>query len=299
MPPSPRAASLIEGAGRVLGLDDARGVELHELGVAQPAARLDGEAERVAGVLVAARRGAPPDAVVPAGGEDDRVGVDEVAGAVVEVEAVGAEDRAVVVHQEARDVHRVEDRHVQLRGAVDQRALDLEPGVVAGEGGAAVGVRAEEALRDAAVVLAGERHAVALEVVDAAGRARGDDLDRVRVGEQVALLERVGGVLLPAVVGVHGGEGGVDAAGGERGVRVGLGRLPRASTSTPASASSMAARRPDPPVPMTRTVVEIWRSEVVLPEVVVELMPSTLGNAHPITPMHHIDVMTMRCRLWT
>ena len=109
-----------QGAGRALGLDDARGVELHELGVAQPAAGLDGEPERVAGVLVAARRGAPPDAVVAAGGEDDRVGVDEVARAVFEVEAVGAEDRAVVVHEDARDVHGVEDRHVQLRGPVDR-----------------------------------------------------------------------------------------------------------------------------------------------------------------------------------
>ena len=214
-----------QGAGRALGLDDARRVELHELGVAQPPARLDGEAERVARVLVAPRRGAPPDAVVAAGGEDDRVGVDEVARAVFEVEAVGAEDRAVVVDEDARDVDRVEDRHVQLRGPVDQRALDLEPGVVARERRAAVGVGAEEALRDAAVVLAGERHAVALEVLDAAGRARGDDLDRVRVGEQVALLQRVGGVLLPAVVGVHRGEGRVDAAGGERGVGVGLGAL--------------------------------------------------------------------------
>ncbi len=42
------------------------------------------------------------------------------------------------------------------------------------------------------------------------------------VGEQVALLERVGGVLLPGVLGVHRGQRGVDAAGGQRGVRVGL-----------------------------------------------------------------------------
>ena len=86
-------------------------------------------------------------------------------------------------------------------------------------------MRAEEALRDAAVVLAGERHAVALEVVDAPGGALGDDLDGARVGEEVALLEGVGGVLLPAVLGVHGGEGRVDAAGGERGVGVVLGAL--------------------------------------------------------------------------
>ncbi len=51
-----------------------------------------------------------------------------------------------------------------------------------------------------------------------------DDLDGVRVGQEVALLDRVGGVLLPAVVLVHGAERGVDAAGGERGVRI----LPRA-----------------------------------------------------------------------
>lgn len=214
-----------EGARRVLGLDDARRVELHELGVAQAAARLDREPERVARVLVAPRRGAPPDAVVATGGEDDRIGVDEVAGAVVEVEAVGAEHRAVVVHEDARDVDRVEDRHVQLRGPVDEGALDLEAGVVARERGAAVGMGAEEALRDAPVVFAGEGHAVALEVFDAAGRARGDDLDRVRVGEQVALLEGVGGVLLPTVVGVHRRQGRVDAAGRERGVRIGLGAL--------------------------------------------------------------------------
>ena len=45
----------------------------------------------------------------------------------------------------------------------------------------------------------------------------------MRVGEQVALLDGVGGVLLPAVVGVHGAECGVDAAGGEGGVGI----LPR------------------------------------------------------------------------
>ena len=211
-----------EGAGGVLGLDDAARVELHELRVAQAAAGLDGEAERVAGVLVASRRGAAPDAVVPAGGEDHGIRVDQVAGAVFEVEAVGAEDRAVVVHEDARDVHGVEDRHLQLRRAVDQGALDLESGVVAREGGAAIGVRAEEPLRDAPVVFAGERHAVALQVFDAASGARGDDLDSVRVGEQVALFERVGRMLLPAVVGIHRREGGVDAAGGEGGVRVRL-----------------------------------------------------------------------------
>jgi hypothetical protein len=82
---------------------------------------------------------------VASGGEDHRIGADEVAGAVAEVEAVGAEDD-VVAHEELRDVDGVEDRHLQLLGAVHEDALDLQAGVVAGERGAAVGVRAEEAL---------------------------------------------------------------------------------------------------------------------------------------------------------
>ncbi len=75
-------------------------MELHELGVADPAAGLDGEAEGVAGVLVATRRGPAPDAGVAARGEDHGVGVDHVARAVGQVEAVRAED-GVVAHQES------------------------------------------------------------------------------------------------------------------------------------------------------------------------------------------------------
>ena len=54
---------------------------------------------------------------------------------------------------------------------------------------------------------------------------RGDDLYRVRVGEEVALLERVGRVLLPAVLGTDGRECGVDAAGREGRVCVRAGPL--------------------------------------------------------------------------
>ncbi len=85
-----------EGAGGVLRFDDAGGVELDQFGVAQAGPGLDRQAEGVACVLVPPRRGAPPDAGVPAGREDDGVRVDEVTGAIVEVEAVGPEDGAVV-----------------------------------------------------------------------------------------------------------------------------------------------------------------------------------------------------------
>jgi hypothetical protein len=157
---------------------------------------------------------------VPTGRQDHGVRVDHVPGAVVQVEAVGAED-GVVLDQDLGDVDRVEDRHVQLQRPVDQRALDLQPGVVARERGPAIGVRAEEPLRDPAVALAGERHPVPLQVVDPAGRALGHDPHRDRVREQVALLQGVGRVLLPAVVGIHRGQCRVDPAGRQRRVRVG------------------------------------------------------------------------------
>ncbi|MCU1446736.1 MAG: LysR family transcriptional regulator [Cryobacterium sp.] len=86
-------------------------------------------------------------------------------------------------------------------------------------------MRPEETLGDAAVRLASERHAVAFQVVDAPRGALGDDLHGVRVGEKVRLLERVGCMLLPAVLGIHRGEGRVDAAGREGGGGVGLGPL--------------------------------------------------------------------------
>lgn len=86
-------------------------------------------------------------------------------------------------------------------------------------------MRAEEALGDPAVLLPGEGHAVALQVVDASGGALGDDLSGAGVGEQIALLERVGRVLLPAVLGIHGGQGRVDSSGGECRMGVLLGTL--------------------------------------------------------------------------
>src|SRR5690606_31724191 len=123
------------------------------------------------------------------------------------------------------DVDGVDDGYLELAGPAQQGALDLEPRVVARVGGAAVAVRTEEALADAAVGLTRERHAPALEVVDAAGGVAGDDLDDRRVGEEVRLTQGVCGVLLPAVVRVHRAEGRVDAARGEGRVRVVLATL--------------------------------------------------------------------------
>ena len=152
-------------------------------------------------------------------GEDDRVGDDHPAAPVLDIEAVGAE-HAAFVHEQAGDVDVVAYGDTRVRGATDQRPLDLAAGVVAGEAGTPEAVGAEVALREPPVVLTGELRAVAHEVLDRGRRLTAEQLHGAGVGEPVGLAERVGGVMLPAVLGIHRREGGVDAAGGERGVRV-------------------------------------------------------------------------------
>ena len=82
---------------------------------------------------------------MPAGGEDDGIRMNEVAGAVDLIESERTEHR-VVVDQDPGDVYPVEDRDVELLGAGHKGALDLEAGVIAGERGAPPPVGAEEAL---------------------------------------------------------------------------------------------------------------------------------------------------------
>ncbi len=134
-----------ERTGRVHRLEEAGRMELHELRIADTAAGLHGETERVPGILVAARRAVAPEPGMAAGCEDDGVRVDHAACSIFDVEAVRAEDH-VVADEQSGDVGRIEDRDTELHGTVHQRPLDLQAGVVAGERGAAPGVRAEESL---------------------------------------------------------------------------------------------------------------------------------------------------------
>jgi hypothetical protein len=157
--------------------------------------------------------------VCPPGCEHDRVGEDGRARPVVDVEAVGPEG-APVADEQPGDVEVVEEVDAQLERAAQERHLDLAPGVVAREAGAPVAVRAEVALQQLAVVAAREVRPVADEVVDRPRRLLGEQLDRARVAEVVALAQRVGGVLLPGVLRVGGRQRGVDAARGEDGVGV-------------------------------------------------------------------------------
>ena len=223
-------------AANCLGHEDARGLlgrdhpgrmELDELHVAQAAPGLRRQPHRVAGVLVAPRRRAPPDTRVAARREDDRVRDDHPAPTVLDVEAVGAE-HAPVVHEQAGDVDVVANFHAELGRAAYERALDLAPGVVAREARPAIPVGAEEPLGESTVALAREADAEAHEIVDRRRRLAAEKLDRSRIGKPVRLAQRVRSVLLPAVVGIHRAERGVDAAGREDGVGVVAAALPDA-----------------------------------------------------------------------
>ena len=81
-------------------------------------------------------------------------------------------------------------------------------------------MRAEEALEQPARLVAGEARAVALELVDRRGRLAAEQLDGVVLAQEVPVAQRVGGMLLPGVLGIGGAERSVDAAGREHRVAV-------------------------------------------------------------------------------
>jgi len=156
---------------------------------------------------------------MPARRENDSVGDDYRPGPVLDVEGVDAKD-AAVVHEQAADVEIVAHRYTDLCGAGNQRPLDLAAGVIAGETGAPPAVRTEETLREPAIVLTRELHAVAHELLDRYRRLSAKQLDDARVSQPVSLPQRVGRVLFPAVLGIHRRQCSIDASGGEHGVRV-------------------------------------------------------------------------------
>lgn len=131
-----------EHVGRGSGPDQPERVELHQFGTAQSGAGLDGEAEGVAGVLMAARGGTPPNAHVASGREDHGVGVHEIARAIGEAEPVGAENRPVV-DQQPGDVHARQDGDAESPGAFPQSLPHLHANALAGHRGAAVHVVGE------------------------------------------------------------------------------------------------------------------------------------------------------------
>ena len=91
-------------------------------------------------------------------------------------------------------------------------------------------------------------------------RLLAQQLHTAGVAQPVALPERVGGVLLPAVLGIRRPERRVDPPEASTVCASSRRRLPTQSTCTPRSASPIAARRPAAPVPMTSTPAATRRS---------------------------------------
>ena len=102
-------------ARRLLGEDHPGRVELDELHVHQPAARVERQAHAVAVVLVAARRAPPPDAGVAARRQDDGVGEVDGPLARVQVEGERAEARPVC-HEQPGHVLVLLDADAELGG---------------------------------------------------------------------------------------------------------------------------------------------------------------------------------------
>ena len=148
--------------------------------------------------------------------------------------------------------------HVDVDALVDavilQRADHLEAGAIADVRQARIAVAAEVALQDAAVLGAVEDRAPGLELAHAVGRFLGVQLGHAPVVEVLAAAHGVGEVHLPAVAVVDVGHRRRHAALGHHRVRLAEQRLAdEARPTTPAADASMAARRPAPPAPMTRT----------------------------------------------
>ena len=240
-------------ARRLLGGDHAGRVELDELHVHEPAARVEREAHAVAVVLVATRRAAPPDAGVAAGREHDGVGEVDGPLAGVQVEGERAEARAVG-DQQPRDVLVLLDADAELGGPRRDRAQDRAAGEVARVARPPPAVGAEESLVELAVRrCARTRTPSAASSRTACGRLARHDLDHPRIAEEVALAQRVGEVLLPRVLGVARPERRVDAARGEHGVRVEPRPLAEHEHLHARLRGGDRGAQPAAPVPMTRT----------------------------------------------
>src|SRR5690625_2971217 len=145
--------------------------------------------------------------------------MDEIPRAIVDVETVSAKD-AVVVGKNICDVDSVQNVNVELFTALHQAALDFQPRVVARKCCTPEGMCSEESLGDATVVLPGKTNTVACKIGNSFGCALGHDFRGWWVGSVVTRFHVVGGMLLPAVFGVHGAKGRVNPAGCQRGVGI-------------------------------------------------------------------------------
>ena len=209
------------------GAVDAGRVELHELHVLQRQAGAQHHGVAVAGAGVG-RGAGEVGAAVAAGRQDRLLGAEAVQRAVLQAQRDDAAAGALAVHDQVDgEVLDEELGRVAQRLAIER----VQHGVAGAVGGGAGALRgrafaelgghaAERALVDAAVLGAGERHAVVLELVDGLDGVAAEVLDGVLVAEPVGALDGVVHVPAP-VVRAHVAERGGDAALGRDGVRAG------------------------------------------------------------------------------
>ena len=143
-----------------------------------------------------------------------------------------------------------------------ERPDHLEPGPVADVGEPRVGVPAERSLEDPAVLRPIEDRAPGLELADPVRGLLGVELGHPGVVEELAADHRVAEVGLPPVLGVDVAQGRRDPALGHDRVGLAEQRLADEPDLRARGPASIAARRPAPPAPTTRTSTA-WRLDLV------------------------------------
>ncbi len=160
-----------------------------------------------------------PASADPARGQHHGLGPEQDEPARLPPVAEAAGDPVAVLEERAEGAFH-EDVDALVDAAVLERADHLQAGPVADVGEPGIGVSAEVALEDAALLGAVEDRPPFLQLADPVGRLLGVQLGHPPLVEELAPAHRVAEVDLPAIAGVGAGQGGRDPALGHD--RVGL-----------------------------------------------------------------------------
>src|SRR5690348_3709326 len=152
-----------------------------------------------------------------AGGDDDGLGFEDDKAAVFAPISESAGD-AAAVGEETRDGALHVAIEAKMHAAILQSANHFEAGAVTDVAEALVGMAAESALENRAVIGAIEKRTPLFEFTHAVRRFLGVELSHAPVVEEFAAAHGVAEMRLPAVGGIHVGHGGGDSAFGHDGV---------------------------------------------------------------------------------
>ena len=188
--------------------------------------RRAGDGRAVAGVGVGVG-GDLPDAPVPAGGEDDRLGVEDVQLAGGQVQRHHARRAPVLDHQQIDHLELVEEGDVVLQALLVQRLQDHVPGAVGGMAARRTGLpvsllvcppKGRWAILPIGRAVEGQAHV--LQLVDGVDGLVAHELDGILVAQVVGAFDGVVGMPF-GVVFLLVAERRADAALGGAGMRAG------------------------------------------------------------------------------